>query len=161
MTANVRSAFSKWSPAQKILAGLTFTLAGTFGAQAHVPEATSEQGKMLAPFSEAIMHMTKPSGGSCCSLNDGRGNLEERITKDGKYQVKLTHDLAGSKLPPERTRWVDIPEDAILSAKHMNAVCKPRREADAASTCKTPPFNVIWFRDDGHVYCYFPKPQIM
>ena len=158
MTANVRNAFSKWSPAQKILAGLTFTLAGTFGAQAHIPAADSEQGKLLRPFEEFIMGMTREDGGPCCSLEDGRGDLKERITKDGTYEVLITHDLTGSKLPDARVKWVPIPEDMVLSEKHARSVCKPFLDADPSSTCKRPPFNVIWYSNSGQVYCYIPKP---
>lgn len=156
----IKSAFATLTPMKRILAGVAFTLAGAFNAYAHVPAEGSEQHNLLKPFNDFIMHMKKSDGtSSCCSLNDGRGDLEERMTKDGKYEVKITHDLAGTKLAAPK--WIKVPDEAVLSARHANAICKPLRAANADSTCKSPPFNVIWYRDDGHIYCYFPRPQIM
>lgn len=155
---------NKVTPMKTLLAGLAFTMAGAFNAYAHVPPEGSEQHNLLKPFNDFIMQMKNKYGGSCCNLDDGRGNLEERMTKDGKYQVKITHDLAGTKLATPR--WIDIPEDAILTAKHAKQVCDKANEGKtpaekAASTCKAPPFNVLWANANDHVYCYYPRPDIM
>ena len=155
MTTNVRAAFSNLSPMQKFMGGAAIALASVFSAQAHVPAADSEQGKLLAPFSDFVMQMKNNQGSSCCNLRDGRGDLEEKITKAGKYQVKITHDLAGNKLATPK--WLEIDEDRILSAKHAKKVCDEVK----SDTCKSPPFNVIWYTDAGHVYCYFPRPPVM
>ena len=155
---------NKVTPMKTLLAGLAFTMAGAFNAYAHVPPEGSEQHNLLKPFQDFIMQMKNNIGGSCCNLDDGRGDLEERMTKAGKYQVKLTHDLAGRKLA--EPHWIDIPEEAILTAKHAKAVCdegnKGKTSAEIkASTCKAPPFNVLWISATDHVYCYYPRPNIM
>lgn len=136
------------------------TLAFAASVNAHVPPEGSEQHNLLKPYEDFIVHMKNKSGGSCCNKQDGRGDLEERITKDGKYQVKLTHDLEGNPLQGG-PKWVDVPEDRVLTTQHAEAVCKPQRDADPKSTCKMPPFNVIWYSNSGHIYCYFPRPEIM
>jgi hypothetical protein len=146
---------NKVTPMKTLLAGLAFTVAGAFNAYAHVPAEGSEQHNLLKPFQDFIMQTKNNSGGSCCNLDDGRGNLEERMTKDGKYQVKLTHDLAGAKLATPR--WIDIPESAILTAKHAKKVCDEVK----SETCKAPPFNVLWANAYDTVYCYYPRPNIM
>lgn len=147
---------------KKSLASLTGALALSlaFNAQAHVPAEGSEQHNLLKPYEDFIIHMKNNNGGSCCNKMDGRGDLEERVTQDGKYQVKITHDLAGNELP-DGGKWVDVPEDRILTTQHAEAVCKPQRDAKPESTCKMPPFNVIWYNNSGHIYCYFPRPEIM
>lgn len=164
MTANVRTVFSRWSPAQKVMAGLALTLAGSFGAQADIPGPDTEQGKMLAPYTKFIGYMQKPGNkGSCCNLNDGRGKLEQRTKPDGTLQVKMTHNLAGVALPEKDVKWIDIPEDAILSNAHARATCATYKENNPTDpekdTCKPPPFNVIWWSDSGYVHCYYPKPS--
>ncbi len=155
---------SKITPMKTLLAGLAFTMAGAFNAYAHIPAEGSEQHELLKNFKDFIMQMKNNTGGSCCNLDDGRGNLEERMTTDGQYQVKITHDLAG--VPLAEPKWIDIPETAILTAKHAKAVCDQLNEGktpeeQAASTCKAPPFNVLWANANHHVYCYYPRPDIM
>ncbi|MCM2343351.1 MAG: hypothetical protein NDJ24_02185 [Alphaproteobacteria bacterium] len=162
MSQSARAESGSWSPLKKTLATIAgaFALSAAFNAQAHVPADGSPQNLLLKPYEEFIVHMKNKSGGSCCNKQDGRGELEERTTKAGKLEVKITHDLAGNALPGGG-KWVEVPEQAILTTKLAEEVCKPRREADPASTCKMPPFNVIWYNDSGHIYCYFPRPQIM
>lgn len=156
MTNKLKSIFTS------LAVGGTLALGAAFSASAHVPPEGSDQNKLLKNHEEFIMKMETKTGGSCCSLNDGRGDLEEKVLKDGRIQVMITHDLAGNKLPAPKP--IIIPESAILSASHAKAVCDKvnagKTPAEkAASTCTAPAFNVIWYRDDGHVYCYYPRPQ--
>ncbi len=147
-----------------VMSRKALTLAGSFSALAHIPGPDTPQGKLLAPFSKFIMNMQTRSGSSsCCSLNDGRGKVEQRTTENGTFQVKMTHNLKGEALPADQVRWIDIPETAILSNAHARAVCATYKEQNPTDpnkdTCKAPPFNVIWWRDDGHVFCFYPKPE--
>lgn len=141
-------------------------MSGAFNASAHVHE-----GSILEGYQGFVNKMTRPNGGmSCCHLQDGQGNLEEKIVRgeDGKqhYRVKITKDLSGKDLP--KPIWVDIPDEAVLSPKYAKEFCDAVRrdtpnDPDAA-TCKSPPFNVLWtpsYNESGPytVYCYIPVPR--
>lgn len=164
MTTNSKATIPSISPLHKLAAGLALTLCTVFSASAHVPPEGSPQNLLLKDYEEFITHMKNKAGSSCCNKLDGRGDLAETIKQDGTYEVTITHDLAGNKLSTPRKAI--IPEHAILTVKHAKQVCdavnaSKSPEERAKSTCKQPPFNVIWYNDSGHVYCYFPRPQLM
>lgn len=169
MTKSLKATIPSLTPFQKLIAGAALSLAAAFSASAHAPAPGTPDHNLLAPHKDFIMHMKRADGsmGSCCSDNDAFGDLEERRTTDGKYEVKLTHDLQRNKLPAPV--WVTIPEKAILSAKHAKAVCQEYKQGNNASnTCTSPNFNVIWHNGDLKnggkditIWCYFPRPQVM
>lgn len=180
------SSSKKWAWGGGVLATAFLGLATLFNASAHVPEKgknafMDKQHDLLQPYKDFIMTMKKEGGGSCCSLQDGRGNLEEKIEKkNGKdtYKVKITHDLGGEPLPGGGI-WIDIPPSAILTTEHAKAVCK--ESSPGSTTCKPPGFNILWasmsrggggYDDEGNptaatgplsvnVFCYYPKPKVM
>ncbi|MCD8493882.1 MAG: hypothetical protein LRY39_00325 [Alphaproteobacteria bacterium] len=137
----------------------------------------SEQYNLLKPHEDFIKKMR-----NCCSLRDGRANLEERINEGENpdfppdrypYIVIVTHDLRGDELKEPATIY--IPRDRVITASEANATCKPQRILDPNSTCIPPSFNVLWMRDDSNydgynpnsnlpygyfVYCYWPQPGL-
>ena len=120
----------------------TAALTGSFELAAAPPPVGSKQWDMGRPFKDFIVNMKNKNGGSCCDLSDGRGDLEERILKDGRYQVRATNKAYDKYGLPEEGEWIDVPEEAILTAKHAEEVCKSvRAENPDNNTCKTPPFN--------------------
>ena len=134
----------------------------SFQSAASPPPVGSQQWNMTRPYKDFIVNMKNKNGGSCCDLSDGRGNLEERILPDGRYQVRATKDAYEDYDLPAEGQWIDVPEEAILTAKHANEMCKSTRETNPdKNTCKAPPFNILWMSSGGHVYCYWPRPRMM
>lgn len=144
------------------LALAAFSLASSFELAASPPPVGSKQWNMTRPYKDFIVNMKNKYGGSCCDLSDGRGDLEERILKDGRYQVRATKKAYENYDLPEEGEWIDIPEEAILTAKHAEETCKSIRAANPDNnTCKAPPFNILWMSSGKHVYCYWPRPSLM
>lgn len=77
---------------------LACALTASFTTFASPPPVDSEQWKMSRPYKDFIVNMRNRSGGSCCDLSDGRGNLEERVLPDGRYQVKMTKKITNSTM---------------------------------------------------------------
>lgn len=142
-----------------------------------------EQHNLLKPHEDFIMKMR-----NCCTLRDGRGNLEE-VRNNGEdprfpadtthpenafpYIVVITHDLTGREL--NEPVAVYIPKDKVISAREAKDTCKSARVLNPNSTCIPPSFNVLWAYDnslDGNVtkgtvpyrvtniYCYWPQPGV-
>ncbi|MCD8493883.1 MAG: hypothetical protein LRY39_00330 [Alphaproteobacteria bacterium] len=138
------------------------------------------QHDLLKPNEDFIKKMP-----SCCTLRDGRGNLEE-VINDGTdprfpadpdrpqaqfpYIVIITHDLNGQELSEPAV--VYIPKSKVLSTSQANAACKSDRILNPESTCKPPTFNVLWAYDNSNsnaptgersapfhitnIWCYYP-----
>ena len=131
-----------------------FGLAPATQAHAFEPPEGSEQYELLMPHIDFITTMRREGlGFSCCSLRDGRGDMEQIETGDPEfpYILRLTHTLIhGYKLsePVE----LKIPAKVIIDAQDTNKHCGPKRLKDEAqgkvSTCIAPDFNVIWAFDN-------------
>lgn len=145
-----------------ILAFAATSLTASFELSAAPPPVGSKQWNMTRPYKDFIVNMKNKNGGSCCDLSDGRADLEERITKDGRYQVRATEQAYENYGLTEEGEWIDVPEEAILSAKHAKEICKETRQANPDNhTCNAPPFNILWMSSGKHVYCYWPRPKMM
>lgn len=115
-----------------------------------------DQYNLLAPHADFVKKTRQ-----CCSLRDGRGNVEE-VRNNGEdprfpenpdypenrfpYIVIITHDLKGNEL--KEPAAVYIPRDKIITAREAKDTCKPERILNPASTCVPPSFNVLWSRDE-------------
>lgn len=139
-----------------------------------------EQYDMLKPHEEFIRRMR-----NCCTLRDGRANLEEIIndgsderfplnprypTEEFPYIVLVTHDLNGKQL--DEPTVVYVPRDKIISKREALETCKSDRLLKGrASTCVPMDKNVLWAYDnsdetgyrngtDKHrirtFFCYYP-----
>lgn len=68
---------------------------------------------------------------------------------DHTYDYFIT---SGGKTP--EGRWIDIPEEAVLSSANVEKRCKP-----GSKTCSPPLDNVLWLASGGRVYCYWPRQR--
>lgn len=128
-------------------------------AYAEPPPKGSFQWDLLSPYVEFIRRMKKPNGAmGCCDMSDGRGELDERQTPDGHYQVKITRAAYNDVTIPEEGVWIDIDPDSVLGSEDVDRYCDPIRKAQKQHTCWRPPFNVLWLNiSQKTAYCYIPR----